>query len=220
MRRFLTQKYRLPHVSAMGDGPSASPPCLGGAVEAGCAGEDHAYCHGRAELARECVCQRWMTVEYYGDVVVSPEAWRRCLAEMLGGIDCEVMGCEVVDEDPTTSKSHAPVWHFMIYRRIPSDGREVMHRLGAVDFAEEVPKLGDWKSGCDGCDRCEGSHGLHNSVRIHWRCCSHGLVSFASTYLAEGAVTFSTSEGPVTSILRNEWRSYLSYSGHTCCMAL
>lgn len=68
-----------------------------------------------------------------------PEVWKQYVIEVLEGVDCEVMACEVVHDDSTVNKNHAPLWHFMIYVRAPSVRLEVC----SVSFCGERFCRGD-----------------------------------------------------------------------------
>lgn len=150
------------------------------------------YCCERRDLAGECVCERWIYVKYYGDLVMIPEVWKQYVIEVLEGVDCEVMACEVVHDDSTVNKNHAPLWHFMIYVRAPSVRLEVVCRFVERDFAEEMLKLGFFKSSCNGChycNPCEGFEQVHNKLLVRHRCCFNDLGVFASAYFSRELVT-------------------------------
>lgn len=102
-----------------------------------CVGFEHKYCLKRTELCGECLCQRWVRVDYNGKLVIAPHEWKRFIAEKLQGIKCEFFGYEVLD-----GGGLKPKWIFFIYLCKPASREDVFHLFSSVDFSADVQRLG------------------------------------------------------------------------------
>lgn len=185
-------------------------PCVSKRQEGVSLDADSAYCVVRKALRGECVCQRWVHVEYYGDVVITPATWEQLFKKMLRGIDCEFFGYERLDDQSDYKRRYPPCWYFMIYLKSPSSRREVMRRFKSRDFRKVLPSLGDSTLfGPDGSDDDDESD---NNLYPGYNCCSDQFFLSADRFLDEDTeVSFASNEEFLTGILRQEFDAFYSW---------
>lgn len=171
---------------------------------------EYGYCFKRTELLGQCFCQHWLMIDYYGDVVITLATWEQLFIEMLGGIECEYLGCEDDDTDDQDGceRRHPPSWHFMIYLYNPSSREEVIRRFESTDFEEVLPKLGDSTE--------YGSDDSNNHLYPLSSCCFNDFLSHVIDLFDDDtgsfiSNSFTSNEDFLETILKHEVNAYYTW---------
>lgn len=97
----------------------------------------HDYCFQRTEVRGECICQRWLRVDYRGTIALTLEEWKDLFTRRLQSIECDYFGYELT-ESVVSSAGVVPKWIFFIYLHEPILRDEVISRLRCEDDSENV----------------------------------------------------------------------------------
>lgn len=138
----------------------------------------HKRCFKRTLELGECICQRWVRVDYTGDIIVFGGDWERFFAEKLRGLECEFLGY----------KPFGDGWMFFIHLREPRFRDDVVGRFLCKDYSDDVKNLAseDYDDCCDHLD---------NDLHASFNCCRKQFLDLVDPFLNDNDIISFASDG-------------------------
>lgn len=158
------------------------PSIAHGERKGSCVDVQHEYCSARTRICNECLCQRWIRVDYIGNMTLDRDTWEQFFAVKLKEFKCEYFGYERVDH-----VNGGPGWIFFIYLHNHLSRAEIAGCFDPADFLvdTQIPKYS--------------------------ACCYSQFMRLMFPFSNEDAYSFASNEAWLKTVLKNEIDSCYSY---------
>lgn len=155
----------------------------------------HGYCSESMMLTRQCLCQRWVHVEYFGYYDISADKWKQFFTDKLKDMECEYFGTQFIF---TRGKNEPPAWNFFILLdSINSRCEEVIRSVLCKSSLEDVQRLGD-------PDIVEFDDAFGELFHCPLICCHEELFSLVKPFLDGKVVSIASNEDLLRSVLEHQ----------------